>query len=157
MKDLKLEELLAHATPDVVESYPECAKGNRWWASQGTWIRKGEALAAVNLEALDEVFARLRALEPCTGEPTEPGRYLVLAYEWAGCQSDKPEKPEWDFRVFKIEEEVAYERPPKSHPFEPDGPMQRVVKKRRAYWMKKEYRFDTGGMENLEVVAWRKM
>jgi hypothetical protein len=58
--------------------------------------------------------------------PTKPGRYLVLAYEWVGLQRERPEKPEWFIRHWR------------------DGD-----------WERQRYYWDTGGYENFEVVRWQ--
>ena len=65
--------------------------------------------------------------------PTKPGRYLACVYEWAGSYSEKPKAPRWVIKNFIVE---------------PNG---------RECWERQEYRYDTGGRENIEVVEWQEV
>lgn len=56
--------------------------------------------------------------------PHEHGHYLVLVYEWVGLPNKKPSLPEWTIKYYS------------------------------GKWPKQHYYSDTGGYENLEVVAW---
>lgn len=57
--------------------------------------------------------------------PSKPGDYLVLAFEWVGLPKDRPEKPSWKVRHYYL-----------------------------TGWELTRYQWDTGGMENFEVVHW---
>jgi len=59
------------------------------------------------------------------GSPPAPGRYLVLVYDWCGMPTEKPKQPDWQIRPWS-----------------------------GTHWVRPRYTFDTGGMENFEVVGW---
>ena len=87
-----------------------------------------------------------------TGEPPATGLYLVCEFEWVGVAADKPKAPRWTVRRFE-KGKTRWEKTPPPHPFvrEVTG---RIVQE-PGHWVRTQYRCDTGGMENLEVVCWR--
>ena len=64
-------------------------------------------------------------IHPATVNPPEPGKYLLLCYEWVGNHLSKPDAPDWFIRTW-------------------DGKQ----------WSRRQYTFDTGGYENFEPRAW---
>lgn len=59
--------------------------------------------------------------------PTTEGQYLVCVFEWVGSGNEKPDHPRWVVRYYKSDRG----------------------------WERQQYRWDTGGYENFEVVAWQ--
>jgi len=76
--------------------------------------------------------------------PKKPGLYLACVYEWAGYEKDRPAKPQWVIKRYCIETEYV-----------PGWGATSEVESE--YWQKQEYRYDTGNLENLEVIAWQEL
>ena len=66
-------------------------------------------------------------LEWCTGNPVETGEYMVEAFDWVGLPKDKPDHTKISLRAWNGNE-----------------------------WSRTTRYWNTGGMENLEVVKWCK-
>lgn len=73
--------------------------------------------------------------------PEKTGKYLACVFEWLGLKDDKPKSPTWAIKTFTRENLID----PKT--------MKLVVVSE--HWERTRYYCDTGGYENLEVVAWQ--
>lgn len=61
----------------------------------------------------------------CSRPPDKPGKYLLLCFEWAGNENNRPAFPWWEIKHW-------------------DG----------RDWNRRQYGFDTGGCEQFQPVAW---